>query len=73
MMKLSMAPFYAYLKPTIGFEQSDQFLDLHLGILARGRDRGLTSKVTGADETLAITSAAGRRPVDREVRLAHAA
>jgi hypothetical protein len=28
---------------------------------------GLTSKVTGADETLATTSAAGRRPVDREV------
>src|SRR5262249_11734808 len=30
--------------------------------------RGLTRKVTGADETLATTSYAGRRPVDREVR-----
>jgi hypothetical protein len=30
--------------------------------------RGLTSKVTGADETLAVASVAGRRPVDRMVR-----
>jgi hypothetical protein len=29
---------------------------------------GLTSKVTGADETFARSSYAGRRPVDREVR-----
>ena len=29
---------------------------------------GLTSKVTGADETPAMTCYAGRRPVDRDVR-----
>lgn len=31
--------------------------------------RALTTKVTGADETLAITCAADRRPVDRRVCL----
>src|SRR5262245_25947866 len=33
---------------------------------------GPTSKVTGADKMRAMTSAAGRRPVDREVRRLHA-
>ena len=35
---------------------------------SRALSCGLTSKVTGADETFARSSDAGRRPVDRRVR-----
>jgi hypothetical protein len=34
MMKLAMAPFHADLKPTVGFEQGNKVLDLHVHILA---------------------------------------
>lgn len=43
MMRLPMAPLHANLKPTIGFEQGNQFPDFHAGILARSRARGLNN------------------------------
>ena len=42
MMKLTMATLNADLKPTVGLEQGDQFLDFHAGILPWALDCGLT-------------------------------
>ena len=42
MMKLAMAPLHPDLKPTVSFEQGDQFLDFHANSLPWALGRGLT-------------------------------
>src|SRR5437762_7938420 len=48
MMKLAMATLHSDLKPTVGLEQGDQFLDFHFVILPRVLSCGLTLKLSGA-------------------------
>lgn len=69
MMKLTMTPLNADLKPTVGLEQSDQFLHFHVGILPWTLGCGPTNEVTGAPRCRTrTTSPAPARPVDRRVR-----
>src|SRR5262249_37277215 len=72
MFELAMTSTGSDHHPAIIRKQPKDFADLHTRNYAPRKaaqlSRGLTSKVTGADEMLATTSAAGRRPVDRVVR-----
>ena len=71
MMKLAMATLHSDLKPTVGLEQGDQFLNFHVVILPWALSCALKrTKLTGDPKDGAQAPPAGVRVERRVTRMA---